>query len=157
MVSYIWGPLRALVWRKPLLYTGIISDGIHISPDIVKNFVRNKGWTKIVLTSDLVSDKGLFSEKSGDKKVLKGSKLSLGEVLPFFKEWSGIDYISAIATLTRNPAKLLGLEENFGTIISGSEVNFCVLDKKTLRYVTCIKGQNLFIDQNKEIQDRLIL
>ena len=145
------------VIENPLLYTGIISDGIHISPDIVKNFVRNKGWTKIVLTSDLVSDKGLFSEKSGDKKVLKGSKLSLGEVLPFFKEWSGIDYISAIATLTRNPAKLLGLEENFGTIISGSEVNFCVLDKKTLRYVTCIKGQNLFIDQNKEIQDRLIL
>ena len=47
-----------------VLYSGIISDGIHISPDIVKNFVRNKGWTKIVLTSDLVSDKGLFSEKS---------------------------------------------------------------------------------------------
>tara|TARA_A100001037_G_C15149133_1_gene638052 strand:+ start:2472 stop:3674 length:1203 start_codon:yes stop_codon:yes gene_type:complete len=145
------------VIKNPLLYAGIISDGIHVSPGLVENFVRNKGWTKIVLTSDLVSDIGLFPRQYRSKKVLEGSKFSLGEVLPFFKKWSGVDDISAIATLTRNPAKLLGLEEKLGTIVSGSKVDFCVLDKKTLRHITSIKGQNLFIEQNKEIQDRLIL
>ena len=139
------------------LYTGIISDGIHVSPGLIKNFVKNKGWQKVVLTSDLVSDFGLFREKSTAKGVLSGSKLSLGETLPLLKKWSDLDNLSAIATVTRNPAKLLGLEEKLGTIISGCNVNFCILDKKTLQFVTSLKDQNIFIEKNKEIQARLIL
>ena len=134
------------------MYTGIISDGIHISPDQIKNFIRNKGWEKVVLTSDLVSNFGLYPEKYNEKQFLSGSKLSLGEVLPLFKKWSGIDDLSAIATLTRNPAKLLGLEEKLGTIISGSKVDFCVLNSKNLEYVTSIKDQNSFVQDYKAMK-----
>jgi len=140
------------VATNSLLYTGIISDGIHISPDQIKNFIRNKGWEKVVLTSDLVSNFGLYPEKYNEKQFLSGSKLSLGEVLPLFKKWSGIDDLSAIATLTRNPAKLLGLEEKLGTIISGSKVDFCVLNSKNLEYVTSIKDQNSFVQDYKAMK-----
>ncbi|MED5578960.1 MAG: amidohydrolase family protein [Nitrospinota bacterium] len=140
-----------------LLYTGIISDGVHVSPSVIKSFVKKKGWQKIVLTSDLVSEFGLFEKNPIKREVLSGSKLTLGEALPLFKSWSNLDNLSVIATLTRNPAKLLGLEEILGTIISGSDVNFCLLDKETLQFVTALKGESISIEQNKEMQTRLIL
>ncbi len=127
------------------LSAGLIADGAHVAPRPLGSFVRARGWERTVLTSDLVADAGLWTGAGGDETsndtpgdavysegVLSGSRLALSGMLPRLRKWSGLDTASALATATRNPARVLGLESALGRLAPGLSANFCILDPDSL-------------------------
>ena len=72
--------------------------------------------------------------------VLSGSRLSLSQMLPRLREWSGLDTACALATATRNPARVLGLESGQGRLAPGLRADFCVLDPDSLKPLAVMIG-----------------
>ena len=135
------------------LSAGLIADGVHVAQQSLASFVRARGWERTVLTSDLAADGGLSSRtgevETGDRMpgdavynegVLSGSRLALSGMLPRLRRWSGLDAASALATATRNPARVLGLESEWGRLAPGLRADFCVLEPDSLEVIAVMTG-----------------
>lgn len=133
------------------LTAGLIADGVHVARQSLASFVRARGWERTVLTSDLVAEGGLrpqagedetSSEAAGDAVmrggVLSGSRLSLSGMLPRLGHWCGLDAACALATATRNPARVLGLVSLRGRIAPGLRADFCVLEPGSLELIAAM-------------------
>ena len=103
------------------------------------SFVRARGWERTVLTSDLVADAGFedrgrraietSNDTPGDAVYARGRAerqppRAFGDAPQASKDWSGLDTASALATATRNPARVLGLESALGRLAPGSVREF---------------------------------
>ena len=135
------------------LSAGLIADGAHVAPQTIRSFVRARGWERTVLTSDLVADGGLRpqadAEETNDEMpgdalmregVLSGSRLTLSQMLPRFRKWGGLEVACALATATRNPARVLGAESEQGRLAPGLRADFCVLDSDSLEPIAVMIG-----------------
>ncbi|MDE0331933.1 MAG: amidohydrolase family protein [Nitrospinae bacterium] len=127
------------------LSAGLIADGVHVAPRPLASFVRARGWERSVLTSDLVADGGLRPRAGRDEArdempgdavfsagVLSGSRLPLSGMLPRLRHWCGLDAACALATATRNPARVLGMESARGRLAQGLRADLCVLEPDSL-------------------------
>jgi N-acetylglucosamine-6-phosphate deacetylase len=105
------------------LMAGIITDGIHLSPDVVKNYVRAKGIDQIVLTTDSMAGTGvspgrytlgeLEVEVGPDRTArlartsrLAGSTLTMDRAITNVIQFAEIDLPSAIRMASKNGQKL---------------------------------------------------
>jgi N-acetylglucosamine-6-phosphate deacetylase len=141
------GPMSAVLTDGRLM-AGLVADGVHVHPGVIAAFVRSRGWERVVLTSDLVSDRGLSGASGGSPAgravrsggVLAGSRLSLGEMLPFYREWTGLPADCAVAAATQQPARLLSLGEGAGRLLPGARADLCALDPRTLEVRAVLAG-----------------
>ncbi|MBI3128079.1 MAG: amidohydrolase family protein [Candidatus Tectomicrobia bacterium] len=140
------GPMAAAA-SDPRLMAGLIADGVHVHPGAIASFARARGWERVVLTSDLVSDRGLSGEGASAEGaavrrggILSGSRLSLGEMLPNYRRWTGLSPGRAVAAATQQPARLLGLQEEAGRLLPGTPADLCVLDPATLAIRAVMAG-----------------
>lgn len=138
----------------PRLSAGLIADGVHVAPLAVASFVRARGWERTVLTSDLVADGGLRPDPDDPEEgagsapgdavagagALSGSRAPLSEALPRLWRWSGLDPARALATATRNPARVLRAEERWGRLAQGVRADLCVLAPDSLRLLGAMAG-----------------
>ena len=135
------------------LSAGLIADGAHVAPQRIRSFVRARGWERTVLTSDLVADGGLRpqadAEETNDEMpgdalmregVLSGSRLTISQMLPRFRKWGGLEVACALATATRNPARVLGAGSEQGRLAPGLRADFCVLDSDSLEPIAVMIG-----------------
>ncbi len=119
----------------------LIADGIHLDPAIVKLIALAKGPEQTVLITDAISATGMpdgrYRLGSMDVDVMNGRCESAGKLagsvltmdravrnLARFAEW---DLPAAIATASRNPARVLG-SNNKGLLAPGADADFIVLD-----------------------------
>ena len=142
------GPMAAVISDARLM-AGLVADGVHVKPEAAASLVRMRGWARVALTSDLVSDRGLSGEAAGASLeeravrrggVLTGSRLSLGEMLPLYKEWTGLPADLAVAAATQHPARLLSAQEEVGRLLPGARADLCVLDPRTLEIRAVLAG-----------------
>ena len=135
------------------LSAGLIADGVHVAQQSLASFVRARGWERTVLTSDLVADGGLRPRAAEDKTsgetpgdavmregVLTGSRLALSGMLPRLRHWCGLDTACALATATRNPARVLGMESAWGRLAPGLSADLCVLEPDSLELIAAMIG-----------------
>ena len=131
--NYIWEQLAA-----DELYASIIADGHHLPPSVVRCIVRCKGPERTILISDAVRYAGLepgshnFAgqevEVTGDGKImLKGTPYLAGSALEMHRavanvvRFSGVELAASVRMATLNPARLLGIDDRFGTIEVGKD------------------------------------
>jgi N-acetylglucosamine-6-phosphate deacetylase len=105
------------------LMASIIPDGTHLPNYFVKNLVRAKGKTKIILVTDAMAGAGApagrytlgdLEVEVGEDRVsrlpgtpyLAGSSLTMDEAVGNCARFAGIRLVSAIAMATANPARL---------------------------------------------------
>ena len=136
--NYIWEQLAG-----DELFASIIPDGHHLSPSVVKCFIRCKGIERTILVSDAVSSAGMppgeyeFSgravELTPEGRVqlkgtpyLAGSALELPGGLPRAAEFAGLPLEDTIRMATLNPACLLGIEDRCGTIEAGKDATLSI-------------------------------
>ncbi len=121
--SYTWAQLA-----DDRLTAGLICDGFHLPPYVVKVFVRAKGVERCVLVSDLSGLAGLPPGRyrtslcdleilaggklvvAGQRESLAGAGLSLGEGVLNAMRYADVSLAEAIAMATSNPACVLGLK-----------------------------------------------
>jgi N-acetylglucosamine-6-phosphate deacetylase len=121
----------------------LIADTIHVSTPAMKLLYKSKPEGKLVLITDAMRAKGLpdgESEVGGQRVFVKngearladgalaGSVLSMNLALKNMIEKIGLTLEQACDLATINPAKVLGIENEAGSIREGKRADFAVLD-----------------------------
>lgn len=122
----------------------LICDGIHIHPAVVRATFQMFGEDRIIFISDSMRATGMSDgiyDLGGQKVKVKGSTASLmdgtlaGSVTNLMdclkkavKEM-GIPLESAIKCATLNPARAIGIHDDYGTINAGYIANILIINK----------------------------
>jgi N-acetylglucosamine-6-phosphate deacetylase len=146
--NYVWDQLA-----DDRLYAGMIFDGHHLPPPLMRIFLRAKGFTRTILVSDSVAVAGLppgiyQSSMGGRVELLPSGRLNLAGT-PYLAGSAGtlLDGIAnalrftdatpadAVTMASTNPARLLGLDavDGRGMVREGGPADLTVfrLDSDT--------------------------
>ncbi len=122
----------------------LIADTIHVSVPAMRLLVKNKHTDKISLITDAMRAKGLPDGESelGGQKVfvskgearladgtLAGSVLQMNRAVENMVKKVGVPFTQAVDCATINPAKLLGIDRETGSIQVGKRADFTVIDE----------------------------
>lgn len=134
--NYIWDQLA-----EDGLMAGIIADGHHLPPAVVKCLLRAKGLERTILVSDAIAAAGLPAgryEREGGQAIevtpsgriqlaatpyLVGSGLRLHEGIGNTARFAGTSLGQTIRLATRNPARLFGIDEQYGSLAPGQSAD----------------------------------
>jgi N-acetylglucosamine-6-phosphate deacetylase len=119
----------------------LIADGIHVAPPVVKLFLQAKGPERAVLITDAISATGmpdgryqlgpiLVDVKQGrctSNGSLAGSVLTMDRAVRNVTQFSNWSLRDAVRAASLNPARAVGMPENFGVLAPGSRADFTVL------------------------------
>ncbi|HEX3941938.1 MAG TPA: N-acetylglucosamine-6-phosphate deacetylase [Acidobacteriaceae bacterium] len=136
--------IAGYVLDKDDLFAEILCDGIHVDPAMIRLFFKAKGPERGILITDGISATGMPDgnyqlgdldvtvEKgrctlAGSAGTLAGSVLTMDRAVRNFAGFTGSGLPSAAALAARNPAELLGIEEEWGVLEEGRQANITVL------------------------------
>ena len=128
--------------ETPGVVCELIADGIHVSPELLREAWLAKGWEEIALVSDATAGAGLGEGESfdlgglpcyvkngaawtgeGSDRCLAGSTSTLFEGVRTMVALVGVPLEEAVAMATLVPAKALGLDQELGSLASGKIAN----------------------------------
>lgn len=124
-------------------YCEIICDGKHVHPEVVRFLLKVKGLDRIIGVTDSMMAAGLGDGQyklgvndvtviDGDAKLATGkragSTLVIDNCLQNFMKFTGLPLEKAIQILTENPARLLGIFDQVGSIEEGKLAEFLIID-----------------------------
>ena len=128
--------------EHPHTIAGIIVDGIHVDPTIIKLTWKILGAHRTNLVTDAMAALGMppGEYQLGGRTVfvdgtsarledgrLSGSLLSLDQALRNLMAYTGCDLSEALTTVTQVPACLLHLERTLGNLVIGSKADLVLL------------------------------
>ncbi len=136
--------IAAYVLDDDALFAEMICDGIHVDPAMVRLFFKAKGLEKSVLITDGMSATGMPDGKyklgdlevevahgrcttGGSPGVLAGSVLTMDQAVRNFSLFAGADIAVGAQLAARNPARLMGLDRDWGCLEEGREANLVAL------------------------------
>ncbi|MEM7346530.1 MAG: N-acetylglucosamine-6-phosphate deacetylase, partial [Chloroflexota bacterium] len=143
------------------LTVGLIPDGIHVHPSIVKLVWAAKGATRLTLVSDAMAALGmppgryqisdqLVTVTKEDSRLsdgtLAGSILSLDQALRNLITFTNSSLREALPTITKTPAALLNLSKRKGQTFPGFSADLLLLDNN-LQVVTTVVAGNVVYSQ----------
>jgi N-acetylglucosamine-6-phosphate deacetylase len=135
---------------------GLIVDGIHVHPSLVKLAFRLKGASGITLVSDAMSALGMHPGRYhlGNEIVtvasqvaqlengtMAGSLLTMDHAVRNMMVFTDCSFADALLMASQTPAKLLGIDHLYGRIASGYAANLVVWDKNLVPVMTIVNGQ----------------
>ena len=137
----------------------LICDNVHIHPAIVRNTFKMFGEDRVIFISDTMEAAGLedgMYELGGQPVIVKGNRATLedgtiaGSNTNLMKcmrtavKQMGIPLEKAVRCAAVNPAKSIGIYDQYGSITPGKVANAVLLDQETLEIKGVIlKGQML--------------
>lgn len=128
------------------LYSEVICDCNHSTPQALNIFFRSKGSTRAVMVSDGLMCKGypvgtrfmfggheieIYPDGSAHlvkEKNLAGSTMKINEGLRNLVEKAGVPFSDALNSCTLNPASLLRMDDHLGRIAAGCDASVVVLN-----------------------------
>lgn len=149
------------IWGAALeddrLYCEIICDGLHLHPGTVRLILKAKGLDRAVAVTDSIMAAGLpdgnyrlgvndvvvvnGDARLADGKSRAGSTLTTQRALSNLIAFTGRPAEELLPLLTENPARLLGLDSQYGFIREGLAANFVVLDGENRVAATYVGGE----------------
>jgi N-acetylglucosamine-6-phosphate deacetylase len=153
--------LAAALLADPRAVAGLIPDGIHLHPAVVKLIWQSKGVAGVNIVTDAMGALGMppGKYKLGDFEVtvdetsarlgdgrLAGSILSLDQAVRNFIAFTGCSLNEALETVTATPAKVLGLTER-GQIAPGFVADMVLLTPDLRVVKTFANGKIGYADE----------
>jgi N-acetylglucosamine-6-phosphate deacetylase len=130
------------VLTSPGVTAELIADGVHVDAAAMRLLLSAKGWPGVILVSDGTSATGMPDGTyrlgtfevtvsgnvcRGAEGKLAGSTLTLDRALRNIVALE-VKLADALAMLTTNPARLLGLEGKKGSLVAGADADLVLLD-----------------------------
>ncbi len=167
MIVHLFNAMEALSSREPGLVgcglandsftISLIADGIHVHPSIVKIIWESKqDKSKIICISDGSAVTGLengvyqIGERTIQKSdktatlpngTLVGSILTLNVAIRNMLKYCNCNLYEAINTVTLNPAKYLGIENEIGQIKKDNKADLVIINSNIDVEMTFINGK----------------
>ncbi len=162
--THTFNAMRPLDHREPgilgavltddRLSADIIADGIHTDPSMVKLFLNAKGPDRAVLITDAISATGMpegkyrlgpFEVEVKDGRCeyqgkLAGSVLMLDRAVRNVMSFADWKLQEAVRLASLNPARVLGIADQRGTIVPGAAADLIALTYKGEVVQTFIAG-----------------
>lgn len=150
--------LVGIALRLHSLYSEIICDCNHSTPEALNIFFRSKDPGKAIMISDSLMCKGfeagsrfmfggheieIYPDGSAHlviEKNLAGSTMKMNEGLRNLVERAMVPFDQALDSCTVNPASLLGLDDHLGRICTGYDADIVVLNDDYSVCKTFCKG-----------------
>lgn len=164
--THTFNAMRAFDHREPGLvgevltndglFAELICDGLHVDPAAVRIFWKMKGRNRGILVTDAMSAAGMPDGpyKLGELDVrveggrclieentLAGSTLTLDTGLRNFVQFTGAPLADVLPLATRNPARMLGLDDRIGEIATGRSADFVLLSPERTVIQTFLRGE----------------
>jgi N-acetylglucosamine-6-phosphate deacetylase len=145
--------------HDPRATVGIIADLVHLHPAILKMIFKTVPPGRINLVSDAMSAFGMpdgshrlsnqVVEVHGmvvrhPSGVLAGSVLSLDQAIRNVLAVIGCEFETALPMVTSIPARLLGMQDEIGSLTTGMRGDLVVLDKNLNVRKTIIAGRIVY-------------
>jgi N-acetylglucosamine-6-phosphate deacetylase len=137
---------------------GIIVDGIHVNPTIIKLVWKILGAQRMNLVTDAMAALGMpageyqlggrtvfvdgTSARLEDER-LSGSLLSLDQALRNLMAYTGCSLSEALTTVTQVPAGLLHLERTLGNLVVGARADLALLTPEAHVVAVWINGDQI--------------
>lgn len=142
----------------PDIYAEVICDqvGIHLPADMIKMVVRCKGIERIILISDSMPQAPDAADTPAPgiaygpdlnydyRGHLAGSHLTLDNACRNLMSHTGYGLCHAIRCASLNPARLLGLDDEIGSIEPGKRANLILIDDKVTVCRVLVDGETLW-------------
>lgn len=133
----------------------LIADGVHVDPQILKLIIRNKTAQRISLISDAIAAAGLGDgnyEIWGEKIAVRNGRTQnargsiAGSVITMLDAAHmmsslGVSEIEVARMASLNPAQLLGIDRDCGSIEEGKRADLVALDDQGSARLTLIGGR----------------
>lgn len=125
----------------------IILDFVHVHGALFELLLKTKDVDKVIVVTDSLAagppanaalEGGAYRFKDGK---LAGSSLTMIEALKNAVKGANIPLEEALKTITINPARLLGVEREKGSIASGKDADIVVFDKEFNVKMTMVRGR----------------
>ena len=167
--THLFNAMRGIHQREPgavsaLLLSDditaeLIADGIHLHPAVIELAYRLKGKEKIMLVTDAMRAKCLGDGQydlcgqevsvHGGKATLPdgtlaGSTLHMPQAIKNMMQFSQCSLIDAINMASLNPARVLQLENNKGSIAVGKDADLVVFNPDLEVMLTMRCGREIF-------------
>lgn len=167
--SHIFNQMKGIHHREPgtvgailteeNLFAEIIADCVHVHPAIINLLVRAKGVDKIILITDAMRATGLqdgvydlggleVMVKNNEARLesgnLAGSTLTMNNAIKNMVRKIGINIEESVRMASLNPARLLGLDKDRGSLTLGKRADIAVLDDNFEVICTIKKGKVIY-------------
>jgi N-acetylglucosamine-6-phosphate deacetylase len=167
--THIFNAMRTLNHREPGpvgtflgdpdCIVGLIPDGIHIHPEIIRLIWKLKGGEGLNLITDAIAALGMSPGRYliGDNQIvvsdtdsrlvdgtLAGSVLSMDQALRNLIEFTQCPLNQALATITTTPASLLGECDKRGRIAPGYQADLVLLTPDLKVALTIVAGNIVY-------------
>ncbi len=141
------------------LYCELICDLIHVCPEAIKVLYKAKGQDKVTLITDGIESKhlpdGIYKLGGQDVFVkgkearladgtLAGSTLKMNDAVRNIIAVLDLPLTKAVDLATINPAKVLKIDNQKGSINVGKDADFAVIDKDLNVYMTVVNGNVVY-------------
>ncbi|HEY0320918.1 MAG TPA: N-acetylglucosamine-6-phosphate deacetylase [Pyrinomonadaceae bacterium] len=140
----------------------VIADGVHVDPLVLKLLFRAKGAAHVALISDSVAPAGMgdgqfrlwgetitvqAGRTQNESGHIAGSVINLSDAARLIRRL-GISAYDIALMAARNPARLLGIEDDCGTIEEGKRADLVALDDDYRVRLTIIGGRIAFNNES---------
>ncbi|MBY0357341.1 MAG: amidohydrolase family protein [Candidatus Obscuribacterales bacterium] len=135
LITHIFNALPGIHHRNPGAVTAalldqaitccLICDGLHVDPAACELVLRMKGSKNTVLVTDIAH---IGTSEGG----LVGSSIFLDQAVQNVVSWGISNFREAVLMASYNPAKLLGLEAEIGSLQPGAYADLVLWDRQTL-------------------------
>ena len=141
----------------------IICDGIHVHPTMIRLAIKAMGVENIVAVTDSMVGTGLpegiyemsdgrkFCTKKEDvarlvenKRIIVGSILTMNYALKNLVEKCGLSLSQASRITSLNPAKVIGIDGQTGSIEIGKKADLAVLNSNYECLMTFVEGRLVY-------------
>lgn len=159
--------ILAAAWYYEDCYNELITDGVHVHPEMVKLIVKIKGYDKVVGITDSLMCAGLpdgnyfigftpIYVKGKDCKIVgsdvrAGSTLNALEGFKNIKEFLNCKDEDAIKIWSSNASKLVEMYDKVGSISEGKKADFLILDKDYNLVESYINGKRVYKKENNKL------
>ena len=136
----------------------VIADGIHLDPRTLKLLMKIKGPERLVLISDAIAAAGLgdgvyqiwneaisvkVGRTSNQRGSIAGSVISMLDAVRLMRSL-GVSEVDLARISATNPARLLGLENECGSIEEGKRADLVALDENGNVRFTMVGGEVVY-------------
>ena len=141
------------------LTASLICDGIHVHPAAMNLLTRVKGPERVVLVTDAIRAAGMpdgeyalgkqrIIVKDGVSRLesgdFAGSTLTMDRAVRNIMRLVETPLQRAVKMATINPAAVVNVDENKGSLESGKDADIVIIDDEINVYLTIVKGKILY-------------